>query len=177
MALRYADGSIILLENIFSMRPNFTGVPITYTDASFNELVSEVQEIVVNELTGGTFSDVQYLAANPDVAEAVINGSFPSGLDHFVRIGQFENRSTIFDDALYLALNSDVATAVYAGTLESGAAHFVAFGRNEGRQTTLDEGLYLLRHPDVAAAIAVGAFENAREHYIAFGSAEGRALS
>ena len=39
------------------------------------------------------FDEQYYLVANPDVAQAVSNGQFKSGLDHYHKYGRFENRS------------------------------------------------------------------------------------
>jgi len=39
-----------------------------------------------------TFDEQDYLSANPDVAEAVKRGIFPSGRDHYDRYGKNENR-------------------------------------------------------------------------------------
>ena len=38
------------------------------------------------------FDEEAYLAANPDVANAVSNGSLRSGLEHYILYGQYENR-------------------------------------------------------------------------------------
>lgn len=40
------------------------------------------------------FVEAEYLAANPDVAEAVRRGQFPSGLEHFRLFGQREGRQS-----------------------------------------------------------------------------------
>lgn len=42
------------------------------------------------------FDEVAYLAANPDVHEAVLNGSMSSALEHYRQWGRFENRPGAF---------------------------------------------------------------------------------
>lgn len=42
------------------------------------------------------FDEGDYLTFNPDVAQAVKNGQFQSGLEHFILLGQFENRVASF---------------------------------------------------------------------------------
>lgn len=39
------------------------------------------------------FDEAEYLAAHPDVAAAVRDAMFPSGLDHYEKFGQAEGRS------------------------------------------------------------------------------------
>jgi hypothetical protein len=39
-----------------------------------------------------TFDEAAYLQANPDVAQAVQDGHFPSGWDHYLRYGFREQR-------------------------------------------------------------------------------------
>lgn len=36
----------------------------------------------------GSFDERIYLAANPDVADAVSRGQFASGMEHFQKVGQ-----------------------------------------------------------------------------------------
>ena len=81
------------------------------------------------------FDDVYYLENNPDVRTAVFNGSIASGLDHFLKYGQFEGRrpSTQYDESYYLAHNPDVAAAVANHSLASGFYHWVNYGWAEGR--------------------------------------------
>lgn len=45
------------------------------------------------QVSAPEFNETDYLAANPDVAEAISAGSFPSGLAHYLRHGANENRS------------------------------------------------------------------------------------
>jgi hypothetical protein len=86
-------------------------------------------------LTTANFDEDAYLAANPDVADAVRDGVLESGYAHFIAFGFFENRKGVidFDEEWYLANNADVASAVKVGTVESGIHHFYGTGAIEGR--------------------------------------------
>ena len=80
------------------------------------------------------FDEALYLAANPDVAEAVRNGTIRSGFDHYRQYGFAEGRTGGgFDEAQYLANNPDVAEAVRNGTIASGREHYRLYGINENR--------------------------------------------
>lgn len=59
---------------------------------------------------------------NPDVAAAVIEGTFSSGFEHYVLFGQGEGRapSGLFDEQVYLSTNADAASAISAGDFSSG---------------------------------------------------------
>ncbi|ALG73044.1 hypothetical protein VY88_14300 [Azospirillum thiophilum] len=129
----------------------------------------------------GLFSEVSYLAANPDVAQAVARGDFASGLQHYQTHGFAEPRLGVvsLDERFYLAQNPDVAAAVARGELASGLQHYMAFGAKEGRDPNalFDEAWYLERNPDVAAALQAGVFDNGYEHYEIYGWKEGRTPS
>ena len=45
-----------------------------------------------------SFPEQEYLNANPDVKEAVMNGEFASGEAHFLIYGQWENRAGAPED-------------------------------------------------------------------------------
>ncbi|AFZ42321.1 hypothetical protein PCC7418_0072 [Halothece sp. PCC 7418] len=83
------------------------------------------------------FSEETYLAENPDVADAVANGDFVSGLEHFLAFGLNEGRSgtgyDFFDPLSYLNANADVANAVAEGGFGSALEHYLQFGFSEGR--------------------------------------------
>lgn len=94
------------------------------------------------------FSEMGYLAKNPDVAAAVFSGALPSGKAHYDRWGKAEGRDAsggAFDEAGYLRLNPDVAAAVSRGTFQSGERHYGEFGILEQRSAaylgwTIDAG-------------------------------------
>jgi len=81
------------------------------------------------------FDEEFYLATNPDVAEAVAGGAFPSGLEHYRQFGGNEGRNPnpSFDEAFYLQNNPDVAAAVEGGAFESGFEHYTRHGSTENR--------------------------------------------
>ncbi|NET36426.1 MAG: DUF4347 domain-containing protein [Cyanothece sp. SIO1E1] len=125
------------------------------------------------------FDESFYLAANPDVLDAVNTGFFSSGFEHFQAFGKFEGRdpSILFDNEFYLDTNTDVAAAVDAGLFDSGFEHFISFGQFEGRDPDelFDEDAYLAANPDVADALTGDFFESGFEHFLEFGITEGRA--
>lgn len=126
------------------------------------------------------FDEEYYLAANPDVANAVAAGFFDSGADHFNTFGFAEGRvfvSSLYNEDLYLQANPDVANAVAAGFLASGLVHYMLYGEDEGRfglYGTFNEQAYLNRYPDVASAVAADVFSSGFSHFYQFGFDEGR---
>lgn len=95
--------------------------------------------------TSETFDEACYLAANPDVAEAVRLGRIASGRTHFKKFGRTEGRrqkvsevelATFenFDEERYLAANADIAGAVTQGAYASARAHFESVGRFQERR-------------------------------------------
>jgi radical SAM protein with 4Fe4S-binding SPASM domain len=92
-----------------------------------------------SEINDG-FDESAYLAANPDIASAVANGSFPSGRAHYDAHGRFESREmrrsaalAHFDDEFYLLHNPDIAAAVERGEFVSGLHHYILHGATEER--------------------------------------------
>ncbi|WP_157879235.1 hypothetical protein [Pararhodospirillum photometricum] len=87
------------------------------------------------------FDEEFYLITNPDVANAVKNGSVQSGYEHWISFGAKEGRlpcpvwSTIglreFDEGQYLKANPDVYKAVAEGDIASGYEHFLKCGWRE----------------------------------------------
>ncbi|SMH61874.1 Ig-like domain-containing protein [Azospirillum agricola] len=126
----------------------------------------------------GLFFESDYLADNPDVAQAVAQGTFTSGLQHYQTYGAAEQRlgAVSLDEQFYLAQNQDVAAAVKRGELASGLQHYLTYGAKEGRDPNalFDEEWYRQNNADVAAALQAGTFESGYEHYEAFGWKEGR---
>ncbi|MBP2228898.1 hypothetical protein J2847_002190 [Azospirillum agricola] len=126
----------------------------------------------------GLFFERNYLADNPDVAQAVAQGTFTSGLQHYQAYGAAEGRlgTVSLDERFYLAQNQDVAAAVEQGIFASGLQHYLAYGAAEGRDPNVlfDEEWYRQNNADVAAALQAGTFESGYEHYEAFGWKEGR---
>ncbi|NEQ40808.1 MAG: SGNH/GDSL hydrolase family protein [Okeania sp. SIO3I5] len=128
--------------------------------------------LTINQL----FDEQFYLETNPEVAEAVANGTISDGLFHFIRFGQFERRdpSAIFNTNFYLAANPGVATVVEQNILTP-TEHFINFGQFEQRDPSvlLNTSFYLDRYPGVAEAIATSPL-TATEHFLNSGQFEGR---
>ncbi|MBW4487728.1 MAG: tandem-95 repeat protein [Trichocoleus desertorum ATA4-8-CV12] len=132
------------------------------------------------------FEESFYLANNPDVAQAVQAGSFSSGFQHFIQVGQFELTSApsrapspLFNEAFYLANNPDVAAAVQAGSFSSGFQHFIEAGQFELSDSPtrlpspiFDELFYLSNNLDVVEAVRSGTFSSGFEHFVRFGQFE-----
>lgn len=136
------------------------------------------------------YSEDFYLNAYPDVAAAVANGAFASGLAHYTQMGRAEGRLTYppalgqpeglngygFDELFYLATNLDVADAIEAGLYRTGYEHFFIHGLAEGRSPNpyFDSDWYGDHNPDVVAAVARGEFNSLLEHFVRFGWQEDR---
>ncbi len=129
------------------------------------------------------FNESLYLSFNPDVAQAVKQGAFKSGYEHFIKYGQAEGRgalmesvANLFDEAYYLKNNADVAKAVQQGLFKSGYEHFIQFGQLEGRDPSqlFNNNTYLAQNQDVAQAIKQGTCRSAFDHFIHYGEFEGR---
>ncbi|OKH38321.1 hypothetical protein NIES2119_09800 [[Phormidium ambiguum] IAM M-71] len=123
------------------------------------------------------FDEKYYLLQNQDVAIAIGQGFFSSGLDHYQRCGQFERRSPsgFFAEDYYLFQNSDVAQAVQAGLFQNGLQHFISNGQAEGRQSSVffDPNFYLGFYSDVDTAVANSSL-TPLEHFIKNGQFEQR---
>ncbi len=114
-------------------------------------------------LSGRLFDAPYYLAANPDVRNAVVDSRA-----HYMDLGWREGRNpnALFNTSGYLAAFADVR-ASGLNPLE----HYRLFGWREGRDpsTAFDTGSYLAAYRDVAASGL-----NPLDHYLRFGQAEGR---
>ncbi|WP_094673359.1 SBBP repeat-containing protein [Hydrocoleum sp. CS-953] len=82
-----------------------------------------------------SFNENFYLIENPGVANALANGLFISGFEHWLEFGFSEGRSPqfAFEEEFYLANNPVVAQAVVNGIFVNGLEHYVRFGQAEGR--------------------------------------------
>jgi len=82
------------------------------------------------------FDEAWYLSKYPDVKEAVKRGAVPSGRQHYVQFGYYENRlpsAIVVNEKWYLETYPDVSEAIRAGIYKSGQAHFEQAGFREGR--------------------------------------------
>jgi hypothetical protein len=96
-----------------------------------------VRSLVELLLSFWPFDEQWYLSTYPDIAEAVRQGEFPSGRDHYRDFGYFEGRLPFkpeVDAEWYAKEYPDVAESIGLGILQSALEHFVAFGYREGRQ-------------------------------------------
>jgi hypothetical protein len=120
------------------------------------------------------FNEQYYLRQNPDVQSAISRREFSSGLDHYLRVGQFQDRapSALFDPVFYRSLYSDVDTAISQGGMTA-IQHFINFGQNEGRDpiSAFDTAYYLKQNADVNREVQNKSF-NAYEHFVRFGRFE-----
>ena len=102
----------------------------------------------LDRMTDDTAVDeLWYLAAYPDVAEAVQNGVFANAAEHYAIFGLLECRLPRYiavDETYYLTNNGDVRLAIERGDWTSAQAHFEAAGYREGRLPKRPE---LTKHP------------------------------
>jgi hypothetical protein len=86
------------------------------------------------------FNEAGYLAANPDVADALKAGGIESARLHYVGFGYFEGRigaTPDVDERWYLKAYPDVGSAVRAGQISSATEHFTVVGAAEGRSPSI----------------------------------------
>ncbi len=118
------------------------------------------------------FDEALYLSRYADVADAVRQGSFVSGWQHFQLYGEREGRNpdALFDADFYLSEYGDVAAAVARGETTAWA-HYNNFGWREGRDPSalFSTNAYLAQNSDVAAS-----GQNPLLHFIHVGAAQGR---
>lgn len=91
-------------------------------------------------VANGDFNEAGYLAANPDVAEAVKSGGVDSARLHYIGFGYFEGRrgaTPEVDERWYLRSYPDVGSAVKAGRLTSATEHFNVIGAAEWRSPSV----------------------------------------
>jgi hypothetical protein len=84
----------------------------------------------------GVFDDDYYLAANPDVRDALRKKEIASAADHYYSTGYFEGRMPkrfLVDEDYYVAENPDVARAIKLKRVKNGQVHFDTNGFEEGR--------------------------------------------
>ncbi len=135
------------------------------------EAIQEVEE-------SGLFDQAHYLAENPDVLEAVMQGE-TTAIRHFVQFGMKELRSfnAFIDIKGYLENNPDVEEAVEEGEITP-FGHFVRHGQFEKRvaHALFKAEEYEAFNPDVQQAVAEGKI-TAWGHFLQFGWKENRQFS
>ncbi|MCT7975721.1 transporter substrate-binding domain-containing protein [Laspinema olomoucense] len=92
-------------------------------------------------MTAINFNENAYLQQNSDVARAVTNGSFTSGLHHWTTFGFKEGRTpqVAFSENFYRDYYPDVANAITNGGFSSGLEHYARFGAAEGRASVASD--------------------------------------
>ncbi|NET43662.1 PPC domain-containing protein [Okeania sp. SIO2B3] len=121
------------------------------------------------------FDEGFYLFQNPDVVDEIAAGNFSSGLEHFVNVGQFENRdpNALFDTSFYLEINTDIAAAIEEGVLTA-VEHFLRFGQFEPRDPSpFFQNLFYISDPEFATTLESAGL-TPFEHYVRFGQFENR---
>jgi len=129
------------------------------------------------------FDENAYLTVNTDLRPFVRtfnpNGSFATGLDHFIQFGYEEGlrRSAVspeYSEDFYLGNNSDLRPFIGPNApFKSGYQHFIQFGSKEGRfGTSFFESEYLRENPDIVPSVNSGTLRTGREHYFNFGKNE-----
>jgi hypothetical protein len=111
-------------------------------------------------LASQPFDERSYVAANPDVAEAMKQGKCASGRAHYLATGYFEGRETLpvgFDQAWYLQRYPDVAQAVQSGKTASALQHFRQSGLHEWRSPSRMAEADIARWRSAMAACAPAA--------------------
>ena len=78
---------------------------------------------------------------NPDVSEAINNGTFKDLFHHYKVFGELENRAPSFgfegfDAHSYFNSNPDVQNAISSNIFKSALEHYILFGRFEDRAGT-----------------------------------------
>lgn len=130
------------------------------------------------------FEESWYLDENPDVDEAVQNGVFESGSEHFRKHGILEGRDPSPSVSLLEMMSSDpvfAATVLTGDAYEAMGAFFLNIGTaglHDALDTALmdyfDEDYYLNQNPDVAEAIRSPWLPSAWRHFITWGIMEKR---
>ncbi|MGB3511281.1 MAG: PPC domain-containing protein [Microcoleaceae cyanobacterium] len=121
------------------------------------------------------FDEGFYLFQNPDVVDEIAAGNFSSGLEHFVNVGQFENRdpNALFDTSFYLEINTGVAAAIEEGILTA-VEHFLDFGQFEFRDPSpLFNTAFYIDNPELATGLESAGL-TPFEHFVRFGQFENR---
>jgi hypothetical protein len=89
--------------------------------------------------------EAYYREKYSDVNQAIIEGKFKDGKEHFRRSGFIENRlprRILVDEHFYLNSNPDVKDAVLRGDISSAQFHYESIGYIEGRLPFKDFSLF-----------------------------------
>ncbi len=95
---------------------------------------------LISLAVANVFCEDFYTKTYRDVGVAIKDGHFPSGLNHYVKLGLYEARVPFdipLDEANYLTQHNDVKSAIQRGEFSGAKDHFVRIGYAEGRSFTL----------------------------------------
>lgn len=125
-------------EEAFYMKIPKDLVMKTNCDLLSAYIVDEKEVILETQHIENNFDEEFYLSEHPDVKNAIDEGAYSSGLEHFIKHGKNENREyqikkNSFDEVYYLKSNPDVQIAVKEGKFTSGLDHYLQYGEKEGR--------------------------------------------
>lgn len=94
----HEDGSMTLAKDdvIVEVPADAIVIPKAEIDSTIPpDLIAEqpvAVDMIISSVTPDTFNETAYLAAYPDVQQAVVQGQFESGLDHYNKYGKAEGR-------------------------------------------------------------------------------------
>ena len=128
------------------------------------------------------FDEAYYVAAHPDVADALAAGRYPSAKAHYCAIGSrlFLDPNEFFVSSFYhdrAAGHDERSVRPGPGRLEDTLLwHYLTVGLANGFEPIefFDSGWYLRQYPDVEAAIRTRQVSTPLGHFLRYGSAEGR---
>ena len=127
-----ADDIAEVVDNVVPILTPIAGGPFGFAPVlslATDLLTGESVEAIVGDTLDFWFDRDNYLAANPDVANANLDPFL-----HFLQSGALENRlPDLFDESFYLENNPDVGAVVASDGLSSGWIHFLTNGASEGR--------------------------------------------
>jgi hypothetical protein len=119
------------------------------------------------------FDEEWYFATYPDVLESVKEGIFPTGWEHFRKVGYFEGRfgtKPSVDADWYVSTYPDIAQAMIDGVVTSALDHYVEHGYAEGRlgeNPGVDAKFYAPRYlPSIAGP---DDHSSCTEHFVRYG--------
>lgn len=141
-----------ILAELINVREDAAGEPNLRVSIRFFKFLLQ------HALEGMAFDGEAYLAAYPDVREAVARGAFPDARAHFIGHGYFEGRvlgTLAVDEAWYLRTYPDIAAAIETGAFTSATDHYVQLGVFEWRHPSAEAGAAFERWKAALLGLAV----------------------
>ncbi len=115
--------------------------------------VDALKQLIAEALMLSNIDEDDYVSLHPDVRGAILAGEIHSGIDHFVRVGYYENRlpgPLSFDPIWYHTHYSDIASRFTRDEENEMREHFFAKGYFEGRSGTEEDFHLLQKWTDVS---------------------------